>query len=203
MMNWIWLFFVVSSVITAFFTGKMADVSKAVLSSATTAVTISLGLIGVMALWLGLMNIAQKAGLLRWIAKGLSPVLRLIFPDVPKDSPVQADIAMNMTANALGLGNAATPMGIKAMEGLQALNKNPKNTASDSMCTFLTINTAGVQLIPVSVMAILMTAGSTNASEIILPTILATLGALITGLICVKLLIKISPEPAKQKQEKR
>ena len=199
MMNYIWSFFIVCSVFIAFFTGKMPDVSNAIMESAGQAVTICLGLVGVMSLWLGLMHIAQKAGLLNLLAKCLSPVLRLIFPDVPKNDPVQADITMNVTANALGLGNAATPMGIKAMEGLQKLNKNEKDTASDAMCTFLTINTAGVQILPISVMAILMSLGATNATDIILPTIITTFGALVIGIICVKLLIKISPEPAKRK----
>ena len=197
MMNYIWLFFIVCSVIVGLCNGKMADVSAAVMNASSDAVKISLGLIGIMTLWLGLMHIAQKAGLLNLIAKIFSPILRFLFPSVPKDDPVQADIAMNVTANALGLGNAATPMGIKAMEGLQRLNKNEKDTASDDMCTFLTINTAGVQLLPISVIAILMSLGSTNATDIILPTILSTFGALVIGIICVKLLIKISPEGKK------
>ena len=201
MMNYIWLFFIVSSVAIGLYNGKMPEVSEAVLKSSATAVEISLGLIGIMSFWLGLMHIAQKAGLLDLIAKVFSPLLRLIFPSIPKDDPVQADIAMNVTANAFGLGNAATPMGIKAMEGLQRLNPNKKDTASDDMCTFLTINTAGVQLLPISVIAILMSLGSTNATDIILPTILSTFGALIIGLICVKLLIKISPESKKGKQK--
>lgn len=200
-MNYIWLFFIVSSVAIGLYNGKMPEVSEAVLKSSATAVEISLGLIGIMSFWLGLMHIAQKSGLLDLIAKVFSPLLRLIFPSIPKDDPVQADIAMNVTANAFGLGNAATPMGIKAMEGLQRLNPNKKDTASDDMCTFLTINTAGVQLLPISVIAILMSLGSTNATDIILPTILSTFGALIIGLICVKLLIKISPESKKGKQK--
>ena len=201
MMNYIWSFFIICSVVVAFCTHKMQEVSNAIMEASGQAVTICIGLIGVMSLWLGIMQIAQKAGLLDLFAKLLSPVLRLIFPDIPKDNPVQADITMNVAANALGLGNAATPMGIKAMEGLQKLNKNPKDTASDSMCTFLTINTAGVQILPVSVIAILMSLGATNATDIILPTLLTTFGALIIGILFVKFLIKISPEPAKRKEK--
>ena len=193
-MNYIWLFFIVSSVVVGLCTGKIADVSNAVLSASSSAVEISLGLIGIMTLWLGLMHIAQKAGLINLLAKAFSPILHFIFPSIPKDDPVQADIAMNVTANALGMGNAATPFGIKAMEGLQRLNPNEKDTASDDMCTFLTINTAGVQLLPVSVIAILISLGSTNATEIILPTILTTFGALVIGIAFVKLMIKVSPE---------
>ena len=194
MMNYIWLFFILSSVIVGLYNGKMADVSTAVLEASSNAVTISFGLIGIMSFWLGLMHIAQKAGLLNFISKIFSPVLRFIFPSIPKDDTVHADIAMNVTANALGLGNAATPMGIKAMEGLQRLNENEKDTASDAMCTFLTINTAGIQLLPISVIAVLMSLGDKNPTDIILPTILTTFGALIIGLVAVKLLIKLKPE---------
>ena len=201
MMNYIWSFLIICSVVVAFFTHKMQEVSNAIMESSGQAVTICLGVIGIMSLWLGIMHIAQKAGLLDLLAKMLSPILRLIFPDIPKDDPVQADITMSVAANTLGLGNAATPIGIKAMEGLQKLNKNPKGTASDAMCTFLTINTAGIQLLPISAIGMLMSLGATDATDIILPTILTTLGALIIGILFVKLLIKISPEPAKRKEK--
>lgn len=199
MMNYIWLFFIISSVIVGLYNGKMAEVSSAVLEASSSAVTLSLGLIGIMSFWLGLMHIAQKAGLLELIAKVFSPILHFIFPSVPKDNPVHADIAMNVTANALGLGNAATPMGIKAMEGLQSLNKNEKDTASDAMCVFLTINTAGIQLLPISVIAILMSLGDESPTDIIVPTILTTFSALIIGLITVHLLIKLKPEGKNKK----
>ena len=203
MINYIWLFFVASSVVIAFATGRVSDVSQSVFTSAQSAVEISIGLIGIMSLWLGIVEIAKRAGLMKSFAKLISPVLRLIFPSIPKDDPVQADIAMNITSNALGLGNAATPFGIKAMEGLQRLNKNEKDTASDDMCTFLTINTAGVQLIPVTVIGILVSLGATDASEIILPTMIATFGALVTGLIFVKTLICLFPESSKKKGGKK
>ena len=201
MMNYIWLFFILISVIVGLYNGKMADVSASVLEASSTAVTISFGLIGIMSFWLGLMHIAQKAGLLKLLARLFSPILRFVFPSLPKDDPVHADIAMNVTANALGLGNAATPLGIKAMEGLQRLNKNSKDTASDAMCTFLTINTAGIQLLPISVIAILMSLGSENPTEIILPTIITTFGALLIGLITVRILIKLKPEKGKKRND--
>ena len=200
MMNYIWLFFILISVVVGLYNGKMAEVSAAVLDASSAAVTISFGLIGIMSFWLGLMHIAQKAGLIKLIAKIFSPILRFIFPSIPKDDAVHADIAMNVTANALGLGNAATPLGIKAMEGLQRLNENKKDTASDAMCTFLTINTAGIQLLPISVIAILMSLGDKNPTSIILPTILTTFGALTVGLIAVNLLIKLNPERKKRKE---
>ena len=201
MMNYIWLFFILTSVAVGMYNGKMSDVSTAVLEASSTAVTISFGLIGIMSFWLGLMHIAQKAGLLKLLARLFSPILRFIFPSLPKDDPVHADIAMNVTANALGLGNAATPLGIKAMEGLQRLNKNDKDTASDAMCTFLTINTAGIQLLPISVIAILMSLGFENPTEIILPTIITTFGALLIGLITVRILIKLKPEKGEKRND--
>ena len=203
MINYIWLFFIVSSVIISLLNNKIYDVFNSLLLSCEQAVTISMGLIGIMSFWLGLMKIAEVSGMLQLIAKIFSPVIRFLFPNVPKNHPVQADIAMNISANALGLGNAATPFGIKAMEGLQELNKNKKDTASDDMCTFLTINTAGIQLIPVSVIAILASLKASNPSEIIVPTIITTFSALIIGVIFVKLLIKIKPEPAKRKGNKK
>lgn len=199
MINYIWLFFIVSSVIISLFNNRIDDVFHAILSSCEQAVTISIGLIGIMAFWLGLMKIAEASGLLRVLAKALSPVIRFLFPDIPKNHPVQADITMNVSANALGLGNAATPFGIKAMEGLQELNQNDKKTASDAMCTFLTINTAGVQLIPVTAVAILASLKAENPTDIIVPTIITTLSALIIGVLFVKCLIKWRSEPAKRK----
>lgn len=199
MINYIWLFFIVSSVIISLFNNKIEDVFHSILYSCEQAVTISFGLIGMMAFWLGLMKIAEASGLLRVIAKALSPVIRFLFPDIPKNHPVQADITMNVSANALGLGNAATPFGIKAMEGLQDLNRNRKDTASDAMCTFLTINTAGVQIIPVTAIAILASLKAENPTEIILPTIVTTASALFIGIVFVKCLIKLWPEPAKRK----
>lgn len=199
MINYIWLFFIVSSVIISLFNNRIDDVFHAILSSCEQAVTISIGLIGIMAFWLGLMKIAEASGLLRVLAKAISPVIRFLFPDIPKNHPVQADITMNVSANALGLGNAATPFGIKAMEGLQELNQNDKKTASDAMCTFLTINTAGVQLIPVTAVAILASLKAENPTDIIVPTIITTVSALIIGVLFVKCLIKWRPEPAKRK----
>ena len=198
-MNWIWLFFILSSVIISLFNGKIDEVSNAILSSAQSAVIICFGLIGVMSLWLGLMRIAQESGLIKLIAHFLSPFLKRLFPSIPKNDPVQADIALNVSANALGLGNAATPFGIKAMEGLKRFNPNKPDVASDDMCTFLTINTAGIQLIPVSVIAILMTTGSENPGEILLPTLITTFSALCIGVAFVKCLIKISPNPGRKK----
>ncbi len=201
MINYIWLFFILSSVVIAFFNNTIQDVFHAILSSCEQAVSISIGLIGIMAFWLGLMKIAHASGLMNLIARILSPLIHLLFPEIPKNNPVQADITMNISANALGLGNAATPFGIKAMEGLQKLNTHDKKTASDAMCTFLTINTAGVQLIPVTAIAILASLNADNPTDIIIPTIITTLSALIIGIIFVKGLIKIFPKKVSREEK--
>lgn len=190
MIGYIWIFLIAASVITCAFNGKVDSVSKSILDSAGFAVEISFSLIGIMSLWLGLMKLAEKSGLLKIIATLIKPVTRIIFNDVPHDHPAIGNIAMNFTANSLGLTNAATPIGIKAMKELQKINNN-KNTATNAMCTFLAINTAGFQLIPASIIAILAATGSKNPSVIIGPTIFATTCSLITALITVKILEKL------------
>ena len=161
------------------------------LSSAQNAVTIAISLIGIMAFWLGMVKIAQKSGLVEWFAKITSPLLRFIFNELPKDSPAFSNIALNFSANALGLANAATPFGIKAMEDLkeEALkNGEDAKTASNSMCIFLGMNTAGFQLIPASVIAILLSAKAKNPTDIILPVLIVTLIAFISAIIIAKIL---------------
>ena len=151
------------------------------------AVEISIGLIGIMALWLGIMKIAEASGLIRIIARALKPITVRLFPDVPADHPAIGSIVLNMAANMLGLGNAATPLGLKAMEELQELNPK-KDTATNAMVMFLAINTSSVQIIvPATVVALMGVA----ASQIFIPTILATLASTITAIIMVKLLEKM------------
>ncbi len=203
MINYIWLFFIVASVVVAFFTGRLKEVGDAAISYAGVAVQISIALMGVMALWLGIMRIAQKSGMVKLIAKAISPVIKRIFPDIPPDGEAATDITMNVSANALGLNNAATPFGLKAMQSLQKLNPNKdKSVASDSMCTFLAINTAGIQFIPASVMAVLAAAGSDNPAEIIAPCIVTTSIVLVLAVIIVKILERLFPEPAKLEKRK-
>lgn len=157
---------------------------------AKTAVEIAIGLIGIMALWLGLMKIAEASGLIQKLASILKPMTKRLFPDVPPDHPAMGAMIMNISANILGLANAATPLGLKAMEELNKLNKK-LGTATDAMCTFLVINTSNVQLIPATVIAIRAAAGSSNPTEIIGPVIIATSMSTIVGLIVVKLLAKL------------
>lgn len=187
-MNYIWIFLILISFIFGAVNGKLDDVVNAMLTSSQRAVEVALSLIGVMAFWLGIVRIGQKAGLVEWFSKLISPVVRLIFKDLDKNSPAISDIALNFTANALGLANSATPFGIKAMKDLQNENKGEKDTATNSMCTFLGMNTAGFQLIPTTVLAILIAGGSKNPTEIILPTIIVTTIAFISAILISKLL---------------
>ncbi|OPA81399.1 nucleoside recognition protein [Paenibacillus selenitireducens] len=182
MVNIIWLFFLVAGFVVAMITGRIDEVTKAVFTGAETGVTVCFGLISVMVFWLGIMRIAEDAGLLDKIAKLLSPIVRFLFPDVPKNHPALGYIMSNMSANILGLGNAATPMGIKAMQELQKLNPD-KETASPAMCTLLALNTSSITIIPTTLIAIRMNYGSANPAEIVgttlIATIIATAGAIL------------------------
>ena len=187
MLNYIWLGMMVISVIAGIFTGRIDEVTEAAINMSKTAVEISIGLIGIMALWLGIMKIAEKSGLILIISKVVKPITIRLFPDVPPDHPAMGSIVLNMSANILGLGNAATPLGLKAMEQLQELNEQ-KDTATNSMVMFLAINTSSVQLIiPAAVVALM---GAT-ASQIFLTTILATLCSTIAAIIAVKFFEKM------------
>jgi spore maturation protein A len=163
---------------------------EGVIESAKVAVTLSIGLIGVMALWLGLMRIADESGLIAGLSRVVRPVMTRLFPDVPADHPAMGAMLMNISANMLGLANAATPLGLKAMEELNRLNRNA-GTATDAMCTFLVINTSNVQLIPATVIALRAAAGSANPTEILGPAILATTISTVVGIIVVKLLARL------------
>ena len=187
MLNYIWFGMMAISVVAGIFTGKIDAVTQAAINMSKVAVEISIGLIGIMALWLGIMKIAEASGLIRIIAKGLKPITLRLFPDVPADHPAIGSIVLNMSANVLGLGNAATPLGLKAMEELQELNPK-KDTATNAMVMFLAINTSSVQIIvPATVVALMGVA----ASQIFITTILATLASTITAIIMVKLLEKM------------
>ncbi|MDD3014025.1 MAG: nucleoside recognition domain-containing protein [Candidatus Gastranaerophilales bacterium] len=187
MIGYIWLFFIITAVILGGINGKIDAVTQAAMDSAKFAVEIAISLIGIMSLWLGIMKLAEKSGLLKIFAVIVKPITKFIFSDVPPDHPAIGNIAMNFSANALGLTNAATPIGIKAMKELQKLNNN-KEEATNAMCTFLAINTAGFQLVPASIIAILAATGSKNPTVIIGPTIIATACSLITAIITVKIL---------------
>jgi spore maturation protein A len=187
MINIIWAVLIIVGFAVGAITGNLDIVTNAAIDSAKSAVELAIGLIGIMALWLGIMKIAEDSGLIRGIGRGLRPVMVLLFPEIPPDHPAMGAMIMNISANVLGLGNAATPFGLKAMEELQKLNKK-KDTATNAMVTFLAINTSSVTLIPASTIAILSAAGAINPTEIIGPTIMATTISTTVAIILSKLL---------------
>jgi spore maturation protein SpmA len=189
-LNYIWLALIVLAVAIGGWNDNLKAVTDGAFDGAKTAVTIALGLIGIMALWLGVMRLAERCGLVQRIARGLRPVMRRLFPDVPPDHPAMGSMLMNMAANMLGLGNAATPLGLRAMRDLESLNPRP-GVASNAMCTFLAINTSSVQLIPATAIALLAAAGSRNPSVIVGTALLATLCSTAVGITAVKLLEKL------------
>ncbi len=190
MLNYIWLALVILAVVLGGINGKIDSVTKAAIDSAGNSVTIALGLIGVMALWLGVMKIAEDSGLMALVARLIAPVMKRLFPEIPPDHPAMGSMLMNIAANMLGLSNAATPLGLKAMEDLEKLNRNP-GVATNSMCTFLTINTAGLQLIPASMVSLMASAGSKDPTAIIGTTLAATFIAAILGVTAAKVLEKL------------
>lgn len=172
------------------FTRLNAVTNDGIIKYAKTAVELAIGLIGIMALWLGLMKIADQSGLVAKVAAVMKPFTTRLFPDVPPDHPAMGAMIMNISANMLGLANAATPLGLKAMEELNRLN-NKVGTATDAMCTFLVINTSNVQLIPATVIAIRATSGSSNPTDIIGPVLVASALTMIIAIIVVKVLAKL------------
>ena len=187
MLNYLWFGLIFISVVIGTITGRIDQVTDAAITMSKTSVEIAIGLIGIMALWLGTMKIAEDSGLIQIIAKALRPITIRLFPDVPSDHPAIGSIVLNMAANMLGLGNAATPLGLKAMKELQELNKH-KDTATDAMCTFLAINTSSVQIIlPATVVGLMGAA----ANQIFITTIIATGMSTIAAIISVKVLSKM------------
>ncbi len=189
-MNYIFFFLIVISIVIGAINGKLQEVCNAVMSGAELSVKVAFSLIGIMAFWLGMMKIAQKSGIIDFLSKILKPVTKVLFNEIPPESPAVGDIAMNFTANAFGLSNAATPFGIKAMEELQKENKD-KTSASNSMCLFLGMNTAGFQLIPTTVLAVLVGIGYKNPTEIIAPTLLVTVIAFTFAIVLSKVLQRV------------
>jgi len=201
-MNYIWYFLIIASIIVGAYTGRLSDVVNSILSGAQSAIQVIIAITGIMVFWLGIMKIAQKSGIVEFISKLLKPVAKWLFPEVPPENDAIGDIAMNFSANALGLANAATPIGIKAMEELQKLNKD-KDSASDAMCTFLGMNTAGFQLVPATAIAVLAANGAKNPTEIIIPTIIVTGISFIVAVSTAKLLKRVFPpqKPVKVESE--
>lgn len=182
MVNYIWAGMILIGIATAFFNGSAEAVNKAIFEGAKTGVTITFGLISILVFWMGVMKVAEEAGLLKQMARLLGPLARWLFPTIPKDHPAFGYILSNMTANLFGLGNAATPMGIKAMQELQKLNPKP-DTATPAMCTLLALNTSSMTLIPTTIIAIRMNYNSANPADIVGTTLLATFIATCSAII--------------------
>ena len=189
-MNYVFIILIVGSLIIGAFNGTLNEVTNSMLEACNTAVKIAFSLIGIMAFWLGIMRIAEKSGLVKLLAKILEPIAKLLFKDRGNNEHVTGDIAMSVAANALGLTNAATPIGLKVMKELQEDNPD-KDSATDSMCMFLGMNTAGFQIIPATVIAVLVGAGAKNPTEIILPTLIVTTLAFLTAIFTALILKKL------------
>ena len=202
MLNYIWLALIIVAVVLGGINGKIASVTNAAIDSAGSSVTIAIGLIGVMALWLGIMKIAEESGLMTHIAKLIAPLMKRLFPEVPPDHPAMGSMLMNIAATLLGLSNAATPLGLKAMEDLEKLNKAP-GVATNAMCTFLTINTAGLQLIPATMIGLMAAAGSKEPTAIIGTTLASTMIAAICGVSAAKLLERLPVFSVERAQRER
>jgi spore maturation protein A len=194
MLNYIWFGLMAVSLVVAAFNGTAEAVTKGAVDSASTAVTIAIGLVGVMTLWLGMMRIAEAAGLVTLLGRALRPVLRWMFPEIPSEHPAAGAIVLAIAANMLGLNNAATPLGIKAMEDMQELNGD-KETATNPMVTFMAMTTSGVQLVPSTMIGLLAAAGSTNPTAIIAPGLVATFIGTMAAIVAAKLLQPFYPVP--------
>lgn len=189
-MNYIFFLLISISIILGVTSGTLEETTNAMLEGCNLAVKISFSLIGIMAFWLGIMRIAEKSGLINVLSKLIYPLVQPLFKDLKKDSTALGDITMSLSANALGLTNAATPIGLKVMQELQKDNPN-KETATDSMCMFLGMNTAGFQIIPATVIAVLVGLGAKNPSEIVLPTLIVTTLSFIAAIVFALVLRKI------------
>lgn len=187
MINYIWFVMIFMGLVVGIFTGNGEGISNAMIGSIDSTVTFIIGLVGLMCFWCGVMKVAEKSGFTEKLAKLMKPILKLIFKEAAKDEKALGAIVMNITANMMGLGNAATPFGIKAMEEMDRLN-NEKGRASNDMALFLVLNAACIQLVPSTVLSIRAATGSSNPGVIIVPAIISTGTAAIVGVICCKIL---------------
>lgn len=190
MLNIVWPIFIIISFSFAIFSGNLENLNNSIFESTKEAINLSISLLGTLCLWSGIMEIASKTSLIKRLTKLLSPVLKFLFPNL-NNPKIKKEISMNMIANILGLGNAATPLGLKAMDSMQKENKR-KDTLSDSMLMFIVINTASIQIIPTTVIAIRNSLGSTNPTSIIFPTWISTITAAVCGILVTKILIKFT-----------
>ncbi len=196
MLNIVWPIFIIISFSYAIFFGNLNSLNAEIFSSLENAIKLSINLLGTICLWTGIMQIASKTSVIDKLTSFLRPIIRYLFPDLKKKPKIQKEISMNMIANILGLGNAATPLGLKAMKSMQEENED-KDVLSDSMAMFIVINTASIQIIPTTVIAIRNSLGSANPTSIVFPVWIATICAAICGIIAVKILIKVTKKRGK------
>ena len=191
MLNFIWPIFIILSFSYAIFSGNLQNLNSSIFESLESAVNLSITMLGTMCLWSGIIHVATNTKIINIIHKLLKPVIKFLFPEIKYNTKAQNEISMNMVANILGLGNAATPLGLKAMETLQEENEH-KETLSNSMIMLIVLNTASIQIIPTTIIAIRSSLGSENPTAIIVPVWIATICAGIAGISITKLLIKYS-----------
>ncbi len=191
MLNYIWCGMIVVAFVTAIFNGRLESITNGAMEGAASAVETCIGLLGTMCLWTGLSRVAEKAGLVEVFAKLLRPVTKIIFPKLKKESPALRAIVMNMVANILGMGNAATPLGIAAMRELDKLNRN-RSIASDEMCMFVVVNTASIQIIPATVISLRQMYGAQSPAEVVVPVWICSILTLMVGVTAAKLFQKRS-----------
>jgi len=190
MLNKLWPIFLIISIIYAILSGNIGELNNSIFEAAENAVQLTITFFGTICLWNGIMQIAMKSSLVDTISKLLNPLIKLLFPDIKRGGKIHKEISMNMTANMLGLGNAATPLGLRAMKSMQEINPQ-KDRLSNSMAMFIIINTASIQLIPTTVIAIRKSLGSSEPSQIILPVWIVTIIAAITAILVGKFIIKL------------
>ena len=191
MLNLVWPIFIIISFSYAIFSGNLQNLNSSIFDSVESAVNLSITMLGTMCLWSGITNVAANTNIMKMMNKILKPIVRFLFPEIRENKKAQSEISMNMVANILGLGNAATPLGLKALETLQEENKN-KEELSNSMIMLIVINTASIQIIPTTIIAIRSSLGSENPTSIIVPVWIATICAAIVGITVTKLLIRYS-----------
>jgi len=189
-MGLVWTFLITAAVLSAAFTGSVAGLTGAIAESAGKAVTVALGLVGVMTLWLGLMRVAEEAGLITLVARLVRPLMRRLFPEVPPGHPALGSMVLNLSANLLGLGNAATPFGVRAMQELETLNPRP-GVATDAQALLVAMNTASLQLVPATVIALRAGAGSRAPAEILGATLVASACGVVVAVAAAKLLARL------------
>ena len=196
MLNLVWPIFIIISFSYAIFSGNLQNLNSSIFESVESAVNLSITMLGTMCLWSGIMNIATNTNIMKILNTLLRPIIKFLFPEIKENQKAQSEISMNMVANILGLGNAATPLGLKAMETLQKENKN-KEELSNSMIMLIVINTASIQIIPTTIIAIRSSLGAKNPTSIIVPVWIATICAAVIGVTVAKLLIKYSTKRKK------